>query len=119
MIPENYSSDLIEQLMTEITPTDQYRTDERMLMALKIDDAIKQKGLSSIKFAKKMHQKPSEISRWLSGTYNFSLDTLSDIQRVLNVRLINIWKSEILHCIKSTSRKGLLFLRNFNIPVSK
>jgi transcriptional regulator with XRE-family HTH domain len=86
---ELYSSELIDQLMAEITPEEQERTNQRMLIASKIEEARKQNGLSKGKFAALLNKKPSEISRWLSGTHNFSLDTLTDIQRVLGVRLLN------------------------------
>ena len=86
---ELYSSDIIDQLITEISPEEQERTNQRMLLAAKIDRARKQKGLSKGELAKLFNKKPSEISRWLSGTHNFSLDIITDIQRVLGVRLLN------------------------------
>ena len=84
-----YSSDLLDELMSEITPTEQARTDQRMLLAAKIDEARKAQGLSKREFAELMGKRPSEISRWLSGTHNFTTDTLSDIQETLGTRLID------------------------------
>jgi len=33
---------------------------------------------------------PSEITRWLSGTHNFTVDTLVDLGRVLERDFINL-----------------------------
>jgi transcriptional regulator with XRE-family HTH domain len=81
--------DLLDKLMSEITPKEQARTDQRMLLAAKIDDARIAQDLSKGEFANLMGKKPSEISRWLSGTHNFTSDTLSDIQEVLGIRLLD------------------------------
>jgi len=37
-----------------------------------------------------MNKVRSEISKWLSGTHNFNSDTLFDIERILNIKLINL-----------------------------
>ncbi|MFA6401223.1 MAG: helix-turn-helix transcriptional regulator [Salinivirgaceae bacterium] len=89
---ELYTNDLLDSLLSEITPEEQERTNQRMLLAAKIDDARKQKGLSKGEFADLMGKKPSEISRWLSGTHNFTSDTLTDIQGILGVRLLDTEK---------------------------
>ena len=34
-------------------------------------------------------QQPSVVTKWLSGTHNFTADTLADIQRVLEISLFN------------------------------
>lgn len=59
-----------------------------MVLAAKIDDALKAQGIGKKQFADMMGQKPSVITKWLSGGHNFTVDTLTDIQRVLDVRLL-------------------------------
>ncbi|MBO5834552.1 MAG: helix-turn-helix transcriptional regulator [Bacteroidales bacterium] len=61
----------------------------RMRLAIKIADAIAQSGLTQKEFAERMNKKPSEISKWLSGTHNFTIDTLYDISRELGITLID------------------------------
>jgi transcriptional regulator with XRE-family HTH domain len=89
---ELYTSDFLDSLMSEITPEDQECTNQRMLLAAKIDDVRKEKKLNKGDFAQLMSKKPSEISRWLSGTHNFTSDTLSDIQTKLGISLLNTQK---------------------------
>ena len=84
---ETYSSSLIEELLKGISPEEQERTNKRMFLAACIDDGIKAKGWKKKDFAIAMSKTPSEISKWLSGTHNFTADTLFDIERVLDIRL--------------------------------
>ncbi|HAD12740.1 MAG TPA: hypothetical protein DCF33_09920, partial [Saprospirales bacterium] len=46
------------------------------------------KKINKKQFAELVGQSPSVITKWLSGGHNFTVDTLTDIQRVLNVRLL-------------------------------
>ncbi len=81
---------LLDNLLAEITPEQQARTDRKMRIACIIDDAMKAKGLGKKQFADKVGRKPSEVTKWLSGTHNFTIETLSDIEQVLGVRILNI-----------------------------
>jgi transcriptional regulator with XRE-family HTH domain len=84
---KTYSSQAIEDLLGEITPQELSSTEKRMLLAASIDDAIKAKGWKKMDFAVSLGKKPSEVSKWLSGTHNFTADTLFNIERVLGINL--------------------------------
>lgn len=85
---QEYSSPLIDELY-ENTPSDTFDlVAKRMDLAACIDKAIKMKGWPQKQFADAMHKKPSEISRWLSGTHNFTTDTLWQIEQVLDIQLL-------------------------------
>jgi ribosome-binding protein aMBF1 (putative translation factor) len=81
---------ILDNLLAEITPEQQARTDRKMRIASIIDDAMKAKGLGKKQFADKVGRKPSEITKWLSGTHNFTIETIADIERVLGVRILNL-----------------------------
>jgi transcriptional regulator with XRE-family HTH domain len=81
---------LLDNLLIEITPEQQARTDRKMQIACMIDDAMKAKRLGKKQFADKVGRKPSEITKWLSGTHNFTIETLADIERVLGIRILNL-----------------------------
>ena len=81
---------LLDNLLAQITPEEQTRTDRKMRIAAIIDDAIKSKGWGRKQFAERMNKKPSEISKWLSGTHNFTIDTLIDIEQMLEIKLLNL-----------------------------
>ena len=84
-----HSSAIVKKIMATITPEEQNRTDNKMLIAVKIAEALKSKQISQKDFATKMGKVPSEINKWLSGTNNFTLDSLSDIERALDIKLLN------------------------------
>jgi len=85
-----YNSPQMDELFSDFDPADAERVEKRMLLAAKIDDAIKAKRWSKKEFAGNMGKSPSEISKWLSGTHNFTSDTLFDIARVLGTSLIDL-----------------------------
>jgi transcriptional regulator with XRE-family HTH domain len=81
---------ILGELLAGIDPQAQTKTDKRMILATKIANAIKTKGLKKKEFAEQMGKVPSEISKWLSGTHNFTLETLMDIEAELGIKLINL-----------------------------
>jgi transcriptional regulator with XRE-family HTH domain len=95
-----YHSDAIDSFLKEIDPEVEKRIEFRMQLAAKIDKARIKMNLSKKQFAAKLSKSPSEISKWLSGTHNFTSDTLFEIQQLLKVELINVEdrpKEEIWH----------------------
>jgi transcriptional regulator with XRE-family HTH domain len=88
--PELYNSNIIDEMFNEISKDDFEKTNKKMKLALKISDALQAKGWSKSKLANEMNQKPSVITKWLSGTHNFTADTLIDIELMLEIRLLSI-----------------------------
>ena len=75
-----------------------------MLVANKIADALKAKGISQKRFAKMTGKSESEVSEWLSGDRNFTIDTLSDIQKFLGIDLLNTSSMRTSPVSKDASR---------------
>lgn len=97
---ENYTSPAIDELMDETDEKEYKRTEKRMMMAARIDEAKRAKGWKNKDLAKALRKKPSEISKYLSGTHNFTIDTLSDLEEVLGIQLLNLKekpKTQILY----------------------
>lgn len=85
---------LIDTLLAEASPQEQQRVQDRMMMAARLADALAEKGWSQKQLAQQMGKQPSEISKWLSGTHNFTLDTLSDLAQVLDIKLLCVKDDE-------------------------
>lgn len=80
----------LTRIINDIDDDKLRRTRDRMLVAVKIADTLKAKGISQKKFAKITGRSESEVSEWLSGDRNFTIDTLSDIKKYLGLDLLNI-----------------------------
>ena len=87
---EKYSSKLLANVLDEISPAEQEKIEKRMLLAAKIDDTRIARGLSRKQLAHALEKQPSEITKWLSGTHNFTSDTLFDLERVLKTTFIRV-----------------------------
>jgi transcriptional regulator with XRE-family HTH domain len=83
-----HKSQILNDILALGTQEEYARTESRMVLAAKIDDALKAKGISKKQFAEMMGRQPSVITKWLSGGHNFTVDTLTDIQGKLGVRLL-------------------------------
>lgn len=79
----------LTRIMNNIDEDKLRRTRDRMLVANKIVDALKAKGISQKKFSEMTGRSESEVSEWLSGDRNFTIDTLSDIKKYLGIDLLN------------------------------
>jgi transcriptional regulator with XRE-family HTH domain len=87
MTTSNHNISLLDQLLESITPIEQNRTNNRMLLAARIADVMREKGISQKALAEKLGKKHSVITLWLSGTHNFTCETLSDIEIALDIKL--------------------------------
>lgn len=100
-INDHYSSNLIDDLLSNIQPEEQEQIDYKMKLAAKIYTGLKAKGWKSLDLANALHLKsPSLVSKWLSGTHNFTVDTLVDIQRVLDIKLLDVESSGMTPMLK-------------------
>lgn len=59
-------------------------------IALNILRTIRAKGMSQKELAEKLSVSPQQVNKWVKGKENFTLDTISKIEIVLNIQLIKI-----------------------------
>lgn len=95
-------NNLLNSLMSQIDEREYEKVKSRMRLASKISNALVNKGLTQKEFAKMLGKRPSEVSKWLSGTHNFTHDTLVDIQSALKVELLNTHKVDNITSIENT-----------------
>lgn len=87
MKAREYNSPLIQELLDEATPLELEQTNVKMQLAANIEELIRSKGWSKTKFASEMNKSQPEISKWLSGVHNFTVETLVQISQVLGVEI--------------------------------
>lgn len=82
-----YTSSKLQELLNEVTPLEMEQTKVKMQLAARIDDFMRAKGWNKSQFAVKVGKNPSEITKWFSGTQNFTIDVLTEIASALGVEL--------------------------------
>ena len=115
--PRTYKSPILSELIENISQEELEKTESKMRLAVKIADAIKAKGYGKTEFAKKIKKNNSEISKWLSGTHNFTHDTLILLQKELDVNLVNSEINEKLEIknIRIVAQSSNSSNNNFNL----
>lgn len=61
-------------------------------IAQRIDDVMKQKGVTKSRLAQMTGKRPCEVTKWLSGSHNFTCRTLSLISDALQADIVNVAK---------------------------
>lgn len=56
----------------------------------KIDELMRERGLSKKQFADQIGRHPSEITRWLSGQHNFTVSTLAMLSAFFGKSIISV-----------------------------
>ena len=81
----------LDKLLDEITPLEQEMTDVKMLLAVRIADAMEARNWKNKDLLKAVgRDNPSVITKWLSGTHNFTTETLVEIGSALGISLLNL-----------------------------
>jgi ribosome-binding protein aMBF1 (putative translation factor) len=88
--PRKRNSSLIANLRTDRDPGNSDRIRTSMIIAARIATALHEKGWNKVKLAAELKKSPSLATRWLSGTHNFTVETLREIQQVLGIHLLNL-----------------------------
>ncbi len=92
---EEYNSSVIDEIFDSISSKEQRKVKSKMLLAAKIEDAMKAKGWNKAKLLKETGQKNASVAtKWFSGTHNFTHDTLFEIGEALGIDLLNINDSQ-------------------------
>ena len=89
--PKRHSSPLIKKILEEITPEQKQRVENKMLIAVRLDELMKAKGWGKSQFAENVKRNPSEITKWLSGSHNFTIETLTDISIAFGISLAELY----------------------------
>lgn len=88
-LPRKYSSKAILRLREQTTPQETGKVDAKLALSARIAEGIELKFDSKGAFAEAIGVSQGLVSRWISGKHNFTVDTLVDIEQVLEIRLID------------------------------
>lgn len=83
-------SSIIEARRAKVSPEVKHRVDLSFMIVDRIYTILEQKGLKQKDLALMMDKKESEISKWMRGTHNFTIETISQIEKTLGVPILQV-----------------------------
>ena len=92
---EQHASSLILELLQNRDPIQTAQTRKRMLIAARLEEILNELGWKKKDLAEKLGKNPSEVTKWMSGTHNFTTDTLSEIEQITGKSLIQVWEKTV------------------------
>ena len=84
------TTELFSESVSNVPEDVRLETDWSFAISDKIADALEEKGMTQKMFAKQIGKTETEVSRWLSGTHNFTLRTIAKISSVLGMNIITV-----------------------------
>lgn len=83
-------SEIIERRRELVSLETQNKVDLSFKIVDRIHSILEEKGLKQKDLALKLNKKESEISKWMRGTHNFTIDTLIAIENALGEQVIDV-----------------------------
>ncbi len=87
-----FKGNVLKNLFEEMKEIEKVQVETKFNLANALESFLKNKGISKSEFAAKMGKSPSEISKWMSGKHNFTIDTLMEIAHALKVDITELLK---------------------------
>jgi len=94
-----YNSSKLQELFSEVTPLEMEQAKTKMQLAARIEDLMRSNGWNKSQFAEKVNKNPSEITKWFSGTQNFTTDVLTEIAFALGVDIATLFGKKQIQVI--------------------
>lgn len=83
-------SSIIEARRAKVSPEVRRRVDLSFLIVDRIHSILDAKGLKQKDLANMLGKNESEISKWMRGTHNFTIETITTIENVLGVSILQV-----------------------------
>lgn len=83
-------SSIIEARRMQVNPEVRQRVDLSFQIVDRIYEILQAKGLRQKDLAQLLGKKEAEISKWMRGTHNFTIDTLVSIENALRAPIMQI-----------------------------
>ena len=83
-------SSIIEARRAKVSPEVRRRVDLSFLIVDRIHCILEATGLKQKDLANMLGKNESEISKWMRGTHNFTIETITSIENVLGVPILQV-----------------------------
>ena len=83
-------SNIIESRRAKVSAESRRCVDLSFRIADKIHAVLDEKGLKQKDLAMLLNKKESEISKWMRGTHNFTIETIASIESALGTSILQV-----------------------------
>lgn len=87
--PKKRKSEVLQEVRKILSPLEKEKIDTKLALSARIADAVQQRYAKKGDFAEAVGVQNGLVSRWLSGSHNFTVDTLVEIEHILDIQLLN------------------------------
>ena len=86
---------ILEERRKRVRPEVKRSVDLSFMVVDRIHEILEERGLKQTDLAAMLGKKDSEISKWMRGTHNFTLDTVAAIETALDAPILTVCKPEL------------------------
>ncbi len=114
-------SEIFDKIAVSIPAETQIFVEKSMSIVLTIREILLKKGITQKEFAKRLGKSESEISKWLSPSYNLTLRSIAKIEAVLgepilvSAKFLDEYKGSFEP--ETTPNKVSPILKNYQISI--
>ena len=90
MTTKQHKSSIIEARRMHVNPLVRQNVDLSFQIVDRIHEILVAKGLKQKDLASLLGKKEAEISKWMRGTHNFTIDTLVSIEKALGAPILQV-----------------------------
>ena len=83
-------SNIIEARRKQVNPLVRQNVELSFQIVGRIHEILQAKGLKQKDLALQLGKKEAEISKWMRGTHNFTIDTLVSIEQALGAPILQV-----------------------------
>ena len=92
-------SRILEERCKHVNPEIRKSVDLSFQIVDRIHQILEEKGLRQKDLAELLGKSEAEISKWMRGTHNFTIDTLVSIEIALNAPILQVFHQEDLQTV--------------------
>ena len=83
-------SSIIEARRKQVNPSVSQKVELSFQIVDRIHEILESRGLKQKDLAIMLGKKEAEISKWMRGTHNFTIDTLVSIEKALDAPILQV-----------------------------
>ena len=88
-------SSILEERRKRVKPEIRQAVNKSFEIVDRIHEILVEKGMKQKDLAILLGKKEAEISKWMRGTHNFTIDTIATIEKALDASILQVCHSDV------------------------